>query len=135
MLLIDANRSMRAMPEPVEQVGHQLLEAHVLHPRHALGAIEVLRRRIAAGLPLARVVDQELGDLAQGAAFLTIVDRPRRRRPSAPCSMQSLDAVREVGPAGADVGAEHVGAVALVVEAAGNLRLRPCRAWETSPKK
>ena len=35
-----------------------------------------------------------------------------------------LDAVREIGPAGADVGAEHVGAVALVVEAAGDLRLR-----------
>ena len=107
----------------MEQVGHQLLEAHVLDARHAFGAVEVLRRRIAAGLALARVVDQELGDLAQGAAFLAIVDDDAQ-----PALLRhfhaDLDAVREIGPAGADVGAEDVGAVALVVEAAGDLRLR-----------
>ena len=34
-----------------------------------------------------------------------------------------LDGVREVGPAGADVGAEHVGAVAFVVHAGGEFDL------------
>ncbi len=106
----------------MEHIGHQLLEAHVLHAGHAFGAVEVLRRRIAAGLALAGVVDQELGDLAQGAAFLAIVDdhadAALLRHLDA-----DLDAVREVWPAGADVGAEHVGAVTLVVEAAGDFGL------------
>lgn len=46
----------------------------LLHARHAFGAIDVLRRRIAPYLALARVVDQELGNLARRAAFLAIVD-------------------------------------------------------------
>ena len=124
---------MRAMPSQWKQVGHQLLEAHVLHARDALGAIEVLRRRIAAGLALARVVDEELGDLAERAAFLAIVDH------HADAALlrhldADLDAMREVRPAGADVGAEHVGAVALVVETAGDLRLGLAE-LRTSPKK
>ncbi|MFO1312405.1 MAG: hypothetical protein U1F41_10130 [Burkholderiales bacterium] len=44
-----------AHAEPVQHVGHQLLEAHVLHARDALGAQEVVARGVAALLPLARV--------------------------------------------------------------------------------
>ena len=109
--------------EPVQHVRHQLLEAHVLHAGDALGAREVGRGAVAALLALARVVDQELGDLAERAAFLAVVDDQAdaavlRGRDAL------LDAVRQVRPAGADVGAEHVGAVALVVHAAGELARR-----------
>ena len=82
---------------------------------------------IAALLPLARVVDEELGDLAERAAFLAVIgddaDAASLRFPHA-----FLDAVHEIGTAGADVGAEHVGAVALVVDAAGDAGLRIAQA-------
>src|SRR5919201_351291 len=42
--------------EPVQHVGHQLLEPHVLDAGDALGAREVLRGAVAADLALARVV-------------------------------------------------------------------------------
>ncbi len=71
---------------------------------------------VAALLPLAGVVDQELGHLAQRAAFLAVVHAQAHA-----AALRALDAfldgVREVGAAGADVGAEHVGAVAFVVNA------------------
>ena len=70
--------------EPVQHVRHQLLEARVLHAGDAFGALEIGRRLVAARLALARVVDQELGHLAERAAFLAVVDDERRRRPSAP---------------------------------------------------
>ena len=115
--------------QPVQHVGHQLLEAHVLHAGHAFGAGEVLVGRVAALLALARVVDQELGHLAERAALLAGVGDQADA-----AALRALDAfldrVREVRPAGADVGAEHVGAVALVVHARGQLdrRDRPGRA-------
>eukprot|EP00964_Phaeocystis_antarctica_P051307 scaffold29926_cov69-Phaeocystis_antarctica.AAC.9 len=69
-------------------------------------------------LPLARVVDHELGHLAEGAPLLAVVhDEPRTallRRQHA-----LLDAVHQVGAARADVRAEDVGAVTLVVHAHG----------------
>ena len=106
--------------EPMEDVGHELLEAHVLHAGHAFGALEVRRRAIAADLALPCVVDEELRHLAERAAFLAVVDD----EPHAALLRHldaDLDAVREIGPARADVGAEHVRAVALVVHAAGDL--------------
>ena len=102
----------------MDHVRHQLLEARVLDAGDAFGALEIGRRLVAARLALARIVDEELGDLAERAAFLAVVDDeadaavlrlPRRL----------LDAVGEIGPAGADVGAEHVRAVAFVMDAAG----------------
>ena len=108
--------------QPVQHVGHQLLEAHVLHAGHAFGAGEVLVGGVAAHLALAGVVDQELGHLAERAALLA-----RVRHQADPAALRALDALldrmRQVGPAGADVGAEHVGAVALVVHAGGELDL------------
>src|SRR5262245_7676262 len=104
--------------EPMQHVRHQLLKPHVAHAGDAFGALEIAGRSVAALLALARVVDQELGDLAERAAFLAIVDyepdAARLRHLNG-----DLDAVSQVGPAGADVGAEHVGAVALVVNTAG----------------
>ena len=85
---------------------------HSVRAKYCVGAV-------AALLALARVVDQELRHLAERAAFLAVVDDEARRRPAARSRMHSSIAVREVGPAGADVGAEHVGAVALVVHARG----------------
>src|SRR5262249_25612100 len=104
--------------EPMQHVRHQLLEAHIAHAGHAFGALEIAGGTTAAFLALARVVDEELGDRAERAAFLAVIDHEpdaaRLRHLNG-----DLDAVREVRPAGADVGAEHVGAVALVVHAAG----------------
>src|SRR6185503_9911125 len=96
-------------------------ESRVLHAGNALGALEILRRRIAALLALACVVDQEFRDLAQRAAFLAVVDDDAEPA-GLPGARALLDSVKQVGPAGANVGAEHVRAVALVVHAAGDLR-------------
>ena len=74
MFDIETKRSMRRDAEPVHHVGHQLLEARVLHAGDAFGALEIGRRLVAARLALARVVDEELGDLAERAAFLAVVD-------------------------------------------------------------
>ena len=65
---------MRLMPSQWIDVGHQLLEARVLHAGDAFGALEIGGGRVAALLALARVVDQELGHLAERAAFLAVVD-------------------------------------------------------------
>ncbi len=103
----------------MDDVRHQLLEARVLDAGHAFGALEVGGSGVAALLALPGVVDQELGDLAERAALLAVVDddaEPARLRGA----RALLDAVHEVGPAGADVGAEHVRAVAFVVHAAGD---------------
>ncbi len=102
----------------MDDVGHQLLEARVLHAGHTLGALEIGRRLVAARLALAGVVDQELGHLAERAAFLAVVDDEARAAVLG-LARRLLDAVRQVGAAGADVRAEDVGAVALVVDAAG----------------
>ena len=75
--------------EPVDHVGHQLLEARVLHAGDAFGALEVGVGAVAALLPLARVVDQELGDFAERAAFLAVVDDDARRRPVARSATQT----------------------------------------------
>ena len=116
MLLIETKRSILLDAQPVQNVGHELLEAHVLHAGDALGAREVLLGAVATVLPLAGVVDEELGHLAERAALLAVVDDDARA--ALLRSADALfDAVREVRPAGADVGAEDIRAVALVVHA------------------
>src|SRR5262249_7098478 len=45
--------------EPVQHVGHQLLEARILDARDAFGALEIGCRLVAARLALPRVVDEE----------------------------------------------------------------------------
>src|SRR5215471_2680538 len=62
-----------ADPEPVEDVRHQLLKAHVLHAGDAFGAAEIGVRPVAAMLPLAGVVDEEFGDLAERPPLLAVV--------------------------------------------------------------
>src|SRR5580700_8361410 len=109
--------------EPMHGVRHQLLEAGVLNAGNAFGALEIGRRRVAALLPLARVIDQEFRDLAQRPAFLAVIDDDAETAGLATAGT-FLDAVNQIRPAGADVGAEYVGAVALVVDPAGDLRTR-----------
>src|SRR6266481_4313358 len=108
--------------EPVEDVGHQLLKAHVLYAGDAFGAAEIAVGGVAAGLPLAGIVDEELGDLAERPPLLAVVnDDPY------PALLRGLDAdfdaVDEVRTARADIGAEDIRAVALVMDAAGDNRL------------
>src|SRR6516165_7332731 len=60
--------------EPVENVRHQLLKAHVLYTGDAFGTAEIAVDRIAAGLPLPRVVHEELGDFTKRSPLLAIVN-------------------------------------------------------------
>src|SRR5439155_24124942 len=108
--------------EPMEDIGHQLLEAHVLDAGDALGTAEISVGGVTAGLALARVVDEEFGDLAEGPALLAVVDDdPDPALLRRLCA--NLDAMHEIGPARADVGAKDVRAIAFVVDAAGDDRL------------
>ena len=112
-----------ANAKPMQHVRHELLEARVLHTGDAFGALEVGRRGVAAFLALARVINQELGDLAERAAFLAIVNDDAELALLGG-ARALLNAVDQIRPAGADVGAEHVRAIALVVHAAGDLGAR-----------
>src|SRR5262249_10139096 len=56
--------------EPVQHVGHELLEARVLHAGDAFRALEIGRGGVATLLALSRVVHEELGDLPQRAPLL-----------------------------------------------------------------
>src|SRR5581483_4322851 len=110
--------------EPVKYVRHQFLKPHVLHAGDALGAAEIHVRAIAALLAFARVIDEELSDLAERSALFAVVDDdpdPALLR----CGRADFDAMHEIGPAGADIRAEDIGTIAFVVYAAGNRRLRP----------
>src|SRR5215471_12317375 len=60
--------------EPMDRIGHQLLESGILYPGNTFGALKIGRGLITAFLTLARVIDQKLGDLAERAPFLAIVD-------------------------------------------------------------
>src|SRR5262252_3648081 len=112
-----------ADPEPVEDIRHQLLKAHVLHPGNALGAAEISVGSVASRLALAGVVHEKLGHFAERSPFFAIVDDE-----SHPALLRGLDAdldpMHQIGAAGADVRAKYVGAVALVMDAAGNHRGR-----------
>mmetsp|Transcript_24876 Transcript_24876/g.42829 ORF Transcript_24876/g.42829 Transcript_24876/m.42829 type:complete len:459 (-) Transcript_24876:97-1473(-) len=104
--------------QPVERVGHHCLEARVGDAGHVAGAVEVLRGTVTALGTLAHVVHEVLGDLSEGAALLAEVDHH-----TAATLLGSADAllngVGQVRSAGADIGTEHVGAVALVVDSHG----------------
>src|SRR5215469_14957580 len=105
--------------EPMEDVGHQLLESHVLHAGDTFGAAEIGVGPVTARLALARVVDEEFGYLTEGPSFLAVVDDDPD--PALLCGLDAnLDTVHEIRPAGADVGAEDVRAVALVMHSAGD---------------
>src|SRR6478735_3299868 len=105
--------------EPVHDVRHQLLESSILYTCNAFGTLEILGRGIAAFLPFARVVDQKLGHLTEGASLFAIIDDDAK-----PAGLSGayafLDAVQQVWATGADVRAEHVGAIAFVMHAAGD---------------
>src|SRR5438270_4327383 len=107
--------------EPVEDIRHQLLKPHVLHPGDAFGAAEISVRAVAAQLALAGVVDEELGDFAERPPLFAIVDDDPD-----PALLRGLDAdldpVDEIGAASADVRAEHVRPVALVMDTTGDHR-------------
>mmetsp|Transcript_51127 Transcript_51127/g.122994 ORF Transcript_51127/g.122994 Transcript_51127/m.122994 type:complete len:429 (-) Transcript_51127:1632-2918(-) len=106
--------------EPVQDVWHENLESRVRHARHLLCAVEILRGPVAAFLALAHVVDEVLCHLSQGAALLPEVNANSCSSPLGTLDAL-LDGVRQVRPASADVGAEHVAAIALIVHAAGEL--------------
>ena len=74
--------------------------------------------RVAADLALARVVDEELRDLAERPSLLAAVDD---QSDAAPLGTEDalLDRVRQIRTAGADIGAEDVGTVAFVMDPAG----------------
>ena len=106
--------------QPMQNIGHELLKAHVLDARHALGAVEVSRGAIAAFLALACVVNQELGDFAQCPAFFAVVHNGAGAAfLSSP--NRFFDSVHQVGTASADVRTKDVRAIALVVYANGEL--------------
>jgi len=113
---IETQRSIR-------RIRHQLLKAHVLHAGNALGAAEIAVDGIAAWLSLAGVVDEELGNLTERAALLAAVNNDPD-----PAPLRGLDAdsdpVNEIRAAGANVRAEDIRTVALVVDAAGDHRAR-----------
>ena len=114
--------------KPVKNIGHERLETHVLDTGDELSRLEVLVRRVAA--PLSEVVDEVprdvivdrrptkrllnkdvLRDLAQCTALLAEVDDETDT--AALCPADALfDRVDEVGLARANVGTEHVRAVA-----------------------
>src|SRR5262249_21423888 len=106
--------------QPVDHVRHQLLKSRVLYAGDAFCALEIGSSSIAILLALAGIVDQEFGDLAKCAAFLAIVHDDAEPT-GLPGANAFLDAVYQVGTAGADVGAEHVRSVALIMHAASDL--------------
>src|SRR5215472_3447486 len=105
--------------EPMKNVRHQFLEPHVLYAGDAFGAAKIGIWAIAARLALAGVVDEEFGDLAKGSPFLAVVDDNPDPAPLRGLDAD-LDAVHEIRPARANVGAEHVRAVTLVMHSAGD---------------
>lgn len=107
--------------QPMQDIRHQRLKAHILHPRDILRALEILARAIGAAFP--RVVHEILGHFPQGAAFLAEIDDDAGAT-GLGFFDRFLNAEDEVGAAGADVGAEDVGAVAFVVDAEGEAHAR-----------
>jgi len=75
------------------------------------------RRRLPA---LARIINQELGDLAERTAFLAVVDNDAQPADLAG-ARAFLDAVDQIRTASADVRAEYVRSVALVMHTTGDL--------------
>src|ERR1039458_5539048 len=110
-------------PEPLQRIGHELLEACVLYAGNTLRSRKIGRGLVASRLALASIVHQELRDLAERPPFLTVVDDESR----AAClglAYALLDTVREIGAAGANIRAENVRAIAFVVHATGQAARR-----------
>jgi len=105
--------------QPVQDIWHQSLEAHVLDTGNILSALEVLAGTIFASL--SGVVDEVFGDLAKSTAFLTEVDDN-----TAATLLGLFDCFfnteSQVGTACADVRSEYVTSVAFVVDTEGELR-------------
>ena len=95
--------------QPVQDIRHQRLEAHVLDAGDVLRALKVLVGAIGAAF--ARVVDEVLRHLAQRAALLAEVDDDAGAA-GLRFFDRLLDPKDQVGATGADVTAEDVGAVA-----------------------
>jgi hypothetical protein len=95
--------------QPVQDVRHEHLKAHVLHARNQFCCTEVLVRRVAAAF--AEVVDQIFGYLTQRAAFFTEVHDDANS-----ATLGRTDALlngkHEIWLARADVGAKHIRSVA-----------------------
>ena len=118
MLLIDTRRWILRTPSQCSTSGISSWKRMSCTPATHSVRSEVCVGAVAALLALARVVDEELRHFAERAAFLAAVDdEPDAAGLRAADAL--LDRVRQVRPARADVGAEHVGAVALVVHARG----------------
>jgi len=104
--------------EPVQDIGHQGLETHVLDTSNVLSTLEVLASAVLASL--SSIVDEVFGHFTQSAALLTEVDDN-----TASASLGFLDCFlnteSEVGAACANVGTEHVTSVTLVVDAESKL--------------
>src|SRR5438477_632155 len=99
----------------MNDIGHQLLKSRILHPGDALCAREVRCGLISARLTLTCVIYQKFRDLTERPPLLAVIDDQSGatclRRPDA-----FLNAVSQIGATGADVGAENVRAVTLVVD-------------------
>mmetsp|Transcript_65176 Transcript_65176/g.173780 ORF Transcript_65176/g.173780 Transcript_65176/m.173780 type:complete len:527 (-) Transcript_65176:281-1861(-) len=106
--------------QPVQDIGHEDLEAGVGHASHLLGAVEILGRLVTALLALTHVVDEVFCHLPKRSALFSEVYND-----SCAASLSTLDALldglRQVRPACADVRAKHIAPVALVVHPARKL--------------
>ena len=109
-----------ARTEPLEDVRHELLAASVFDPGDVLCHLEVSLWAVPPFLVGARVVNAELGDLTKRAALLPVVDDEAASSPLGALG-RFLDRVDQIRTAGADVGTEDIGAVALVVRAESDL--------------
>ena len=100
--------------QPVQDIRHQSLEAHILDTGDILRTLEVLARTVFA--TLSGIVHKILCHFAKGTTFLAEVNDYTAA--AALCFFDRLlDAKSKVRAARADVGAKHVTAVALVVDA------------------
>ncbi len=99
-------------------VRHELLEACVLDTGDALRAREVRCRLISTRLTLTRVIYQKLRHLSERPTLFAVVDD----QSDAACLRRTnalLDAVCEIRAARADVRAEDIRAIALIVNPTG----------------
>lgn len=102
--------------QPVENVGHESLEAHVLHTRNVLRSLEVFAGPIFSSFPC--IVHKVFGHFPKGSALFAEVNDH-----AATAFLRFFDglfdAERQVGAACANVRPEHVASIALVVDTEG----------------
>ncbi len=99
------------------------MKAHVLSAGDTFGTGKISLGAVATLLSFTGVVDEKLGHFTQGATFFAIVDDE-----TGTAGLRGLNALLktmdEIGSARANVRAEHVRAIALVMDAN---RQRPIR--------